>query len=128
MGSGRVAGLLNLVVVGIGLALLRGDVDVAPLPNYKGDFVSLGLDGVWRQPERTRLVIGAATNGAAAATNGEPPANCSREAIIHYAWQAPVVFEKDKKGLLYGVEMHTPATRVGNIPALIPVRLLSMRF
>jgi hypothetical protein len=137
MGTRR-AGGWQVVIVGVGLALLlhfhafstaaearktthqrispkdlRRDVDVSPLPNYRGDFVSLGLDGVWRQPERAQPFI-----RAAAAASGEPPANCSREAIIHYAWQAPAVFEKDKKGLLYGVETHTAATRVGNTPGL----------
>jgi hypothetical protein len=90
---------------------LRTNVDVSPLPSDTGDFVSLGLDGRWRRPERLQAQAG--TDIAAIA---EPPANCSREAIIHYAWQAPTVFEMDKKGLLYGVETHTPATRMGNIP------------
>ncbi len=98
---------------------LRKDVDVSPLPNYKGDFVSLGLNAEWRKPGSAPQFI-----GAAAAAPSEPPANCSRESIIHYATLAPSVFEKDKKGLLYGVETHTPATRVKDVPGFYSCALV----
>jgi hypothetical protein len=98
---------------------LRRDVDVSPLPNYKGDYVSAGLDGEWRKPGNAPQFIGAAT-----AAPGEPPADCSRESIIHYASLAPGVFEKDKKGLLYGVETHTTATRVKNVPGFYSCALV----
>jgi hypothetical protein len=88
---------------------LPANADTSPLPNYRGDFVSLGLGGDWRKPGNAQqfLIAGAAAS--------QPPADCSTEAIVHYAALAPSVFEKDKKGLLYGVETHTPATRVWNI-------------
>ncbi len=100
---------------------LRADVDASPLPNYKGDFISLGLDGGWHKPAKAPPFIAA----AAAIGGDEPPADCSKESIVHYAWRAPFVFEKDKKGLLYGVETHTAATRVGNIPGLLSCALVS---
>ena len=66
------------------------------------------------------LLVGAfglaAYSPAAIEGGGELPADCSREAIIRYAWLAPASFEREKKGLLYGVETHTSATRVGNNP------------
>jgi hypothetical protein len=68
------------------------------------------------------LVAGGAA--MATTTNSEPPADCSRESIVHYAWQAPFVFEKDKKGLLYGVETHTAATRVGDTPGFLSCALV----
>jgi hypothetical protein len=98
---------------------LRRDVDVSPLPNYKGDFVSAGLDGEWRKPASAPQFIGAASAGPA-----DPPADCSRASIIHYATQAPAVFEKEKKGLLYGVETHTAATRVKNVPGFYSCALV----
>jgi hypothetical protein len=87
------------------------DADISPLPNYKGDFVSLGLGGDWRKPRNAQQFLVAGVGAAA-----EPVADCSTQAIVHYAAMAPSVFEKDKKGLLYGVETHTPATRVWKIP------------
>ena len=46
-----------------------------------------------------------------------PPApDCSRKALIYYANQAPAKFEREKRGLLYGVRTHTPATRVRDMP------------
>lgn len=98
---------------------LRKDVDVSPPPNYKGDFVSMGLDGEWRKPANAPQLIGAAT-----AAPAEPPADCSRGSIVHYASLAPGAFEKDKKGLLYGVETHTAATRVGSIPGFYSCALV----
>lgn len=44
------------------------------------------------------------------------PTDCSKQTIIHYAVKAPSTFEADKRGLLYGVETHTPETRVRNMP------------
>jgi hypothetical protein len=84
-----------------------GEADVSPLPNYKGDFVSLGGDGVWNRPPAGRKMLGAAMAAA-----GPPEPDCSRQAIIHYASEAPNAFEADKGGRLYGVQTHTPATRV----------------
>jgi hypothetical protein len=82
-------------------------IDVSPLPRSKGDFVSLGADGVWNRPaEGTNFLT------ADMAGNQGPPADCSREAIVHYAKAAPSAFEGDKQGLLYGVKTHTPETRV----------------
>jgi hypothetical protein len=82
-------------------------IDASPLPRYKGDFVSLGADGVWNSPaEGASFVTSEMTGGQA------PSADCSREAIIHYAQAAPSAFEGDKQGLLYGVQTHTPETRV----------------
>jgi hypothetical protein len=98
---------------------LRKDVDVSPLPNYKGDYVSMDLGGEWRRPASAPQFI-----GAAAAAPSDPPADCSRESIIHYASLAPSAFEKDKKGLLYGVETHTPATRVKNVPGFYSCALV----
>jgi hypothetical protein len=89
---------------------LPAEADISPLPNFKGDFVSLGLGGDWRKPANAQQFL------VAGATAAEPPADCSTESIVHYAGLAPSVFEKDKKGLLYGVETHTPATRVWKIP------------
>lgn len=84
-------------------------VDASPLPNYKGDFVSVGPDGRWRRPSRRALA-------GTVPARSEPSSDCSPEAITHFAIKAPAVFEKDKKGLLYGVKTHTPATRVGSMP------------
>lgn len=98
---------------------LRGDVDVSPPPNYKGDYVSMDLSGAWRKPASIPQFIGAAN-----AAPADPAANCSRESIIHSASQAPSVFEKEKKGLLYGVETHTPATRVKNTPGFYSCALV----
>lgn len=60
--------------------------------------------------------VGLATMAGAAVTLTAPAADCSREAVAYYASKAPSVFEKDKKGLLYGVETHTPDTRVWGMP------------
>jgi hypothetical protein len=51
-----------------------------------------------------------------AGTPAEPPADCSKAAIVHYAVNAPSAFEPNKRGLLYGVETHTPETRVWKMP------------
>jgi len=92
-------------------ARLPPQIDVSPLPNYKGDFVSLGLSGEWRKPDGRKPFVGAQT-----LASQEPAADCSRQAIIHFASQAPYLFEKDKQGLLYGVETHTPETRISGMP------------
>jgi hypothetical protein len=82
-------------------------IDASPLPRYKGDFVSLGADGLWnRSAEGTNFLT------SEMAGNQGPAADCSREAIVHYAKVAPSAFEGDKQGLLYGVKTHTPETRV----------------
>jgi hypothetical protein len=61
---------------------------------------------------------------AAGTSTTEPAPDCSREAIAHYAWRAPFVFERDRKGLLYGVETHTAVTRVGNTPGVLSCALV----
>jgi hypothetical protein len=83
------------------------DADISPLPNYKGDFVSVGGDGAWNTPVTERKMLGAA------ALSPEPPAaDCSRVAIVHYAKEAPGAFEAGNGGRLYGVQTHTPETRI----------------
>ena len=97
MGTRRPGGWHVVVaLVGVGLALLH--LHAFPTADEARD-----------KPAQSFVSV-------AAAAVGEPAADCSREAIVHYAWQAPVVFEKGKKGLLYGVETHTPATRGGSRP------------
>ena len=82
-------------------------IDASPLPRAKGDFVSLGADGLWNKPaEGTHFMT------SEMAGKQGPAADCSREAIVHYANAAPSAFEADKGGLLYGVKTHTPETRV----------------
>jgi hypothetical protein len=82
-------------------------VDASPLPNYSGDYVSLGAEGRWHRP------LGAlASLYSFAQAADQPQADCSPEAIVHYAQRAPGVFEAEKNGLLYGVRTHTPATRL----------------
>jgi hypothetical protein len=81
-------------------------IDTSPLPNYRGDFVSLGADGVWHRP------AGAAPFLQSQALGEGASADCSEQAIIDTAKAAPYAFEADKKGLLYGIETHTPETRV----------------
>jgi hypothetical protein len=89
------------------LTKVPSHIDASPLPRYKGDFVSLGADGLWNRPaEGTNFLT------AEMAGNQGPAADCSREAIVHYAKAAPSSFESDKQGLLYGVKTHTPETRV----------------
>lgn len=106
--------------------------DLSPIPNYKGTYISRGVQGVWgmfeRDPkyarqsstEKQRFAAASASQVASASKNkttgGAPVANCSTEAIVYYANQAPLNFQPDKKGLLYGVKTHTPATRVGDSP------------
>jgi len=86
--------------------------DVSPLPNYKGEFVSAGHDGTWNRP-KAQFVQGAVDTNLPGAP---PKADCSREAIVYYAEQAPEDFEEAKNGLLYGVRTHTAATRVDDMP------------
>jgi hypothetical protein len=82
-------------------------IDASPLPRSKGDFVSLGADGRWNSPaEGAQFLTSDMTGGQA------PSADCSREAIIHYAKAAPSAFDGDKNGLLYGIQTHTPETRL----------------
>ena len=82
-------------------------IDASPLPRYKGDFISLGADGLWNRPaEGTNFLT-----SDVAGSQG-PAADCSREAIVHYAKAAPSAFDGDKQGLLYGVKTHTPETRL----------------
>jgi hypothetical protein len=82
-------------------------IDASPLPRLKGDFISLGADGRWStRGEGKQFLTSDVTGGQ------DPTADCSREAIVHYAKAAPSVFEGDKKGLLYGVQTHTPETRM----------------
>jgi len=88
------------------------EADVSPLPNYKGDFVSAGHDGQWNRP-KPKPVLGAIDSSG---LDGAPKADCSPEAIIYYAERAPLEFDEEKSGLLYGVKTHTGATRVGDMP------------
>jgi hypothetical protein len=89
------------------LARVPATIDASPLPNYSGDFVSLGADGAWRRPVGA---LASLYNSAEASEQRE--ADCSPDAIVHYARQAPNKFEIEKNGLLYGVRTHTPETRV----------------
>lgn len=86
--------------------------DYSPLPNYKGDFVSIGAGGRWHLPRSVGVFAIAGMTGG----RKPPPTDCSREAIIRSAELAPELFEKEKNGLLYGVRTHTAATRVKNMP------------
>ncbi len=95
---------------------LPAQVDASPLPNYKGDFVSIGPDGRWRQPSGRAFAGAAVAQKEGGAAQNEPAADCSPEAITYYAVKAPAVFQIDRKGLLYGVETHTSATRVWKMP------------
>jgi hypothetical protein len=81
-------------------------------------------------PRRSLWLAGlamASCTAIAAAAVGKPEqaADCSRESIIHYAAEAPGSFEKDRSGLLYGIETHTPATRVGDNPGLFSCALVT---
>jgi hypothetical protein len=89
------------------LARVPATIDASPLPNYSGDFVSLGAEGNWHQPVGSLVSL---YNSAEASER--QVADCSPEAIVHYARQAPNKFEIEKNGLLYGVRTHTPETRV----------------
>jgi hypothetical protein len=82
-------------------------IDASPLPRHRGEFVSLGADGRWNSPAEGAQFITSDMMGS-----GAPAADCSREAIIHYASAAPSAFEAGKNGLLYGVQTHTPETRL----------------
>ncbi len=86
--------------------------DLSPLPNTKGEFVSAGSDGRWHRPD-PQVMVGAVDP---AFLKGAPKANCSPEAIVYFAEQAPDAFEANKDGLLYGVRTHTDATRVDDMP------------
>jgi hypothetical protein len=89
------------------LTKVPAEIDASPLPNYSGDFVSLGAGGTWHRPRGSFTPVFSSTTKIS-----EPDADCSPEAIVHYAKQAPGAFEADKVGLLYGVRTHTPATRL----------------
>jgi hypothetical protein len=65
-----------------------------------------------------------AVTAAASTRVAEPAADCSPASIAHYAWRATFVFERDRKGLLYGVETHTPVTRVGSTPGVLSCALV----
>ena len=82
------------------------DIDASPLPTNFGDFVSLGAAGAWRRPVSPQISLYASS----ASSTLKQKQDCSPQAIIHYARIAPSEFESDKKGLLYGVKTHTPAT------------------
>jgi hypothetical protein len=82
-------------------------VDASPLPNYSGEFVSIGAEGAWHRPAGARISF-----YSSASINGPAEQDCSPEAIIHFARNAPGTFEADRNGLLYGVRTHTPETRL----------------
>ena len=63
-------------------------IDASPLPRHKGDFVSLGADGLWNRPAEGTNFLTADMTGSQG-----PAADCSREAIVHYAKAAPSAFE-----------------------------------
>jgi hypothetical protein len=89
------------------LTRLPGSFDASPLPKYKGDFVSIDAAGNWhRAPDNPAVVYGSTAGST------DVKQDCSPEAIIHYATRAPSEFDYEKKGLLYGVRTHTPATRL----------------
>jgi hypothetical protein len=112
MGAGRSAFATYLIYEAIGLALsamacaalLACIARTSPVRGNVGEAVAAGNP------------ISAPDVGAAA--DAQPPADCSPGSIVYYASQAPGAFEMDRKGLLYGVETHTAATRVGDIPGL----------
>lgn len=83
------------------------NIDASPLPRLKGDFISLGADGRWSARSEGQQFLTSDVTGSQG-----PNADCSREAIVHYATAAPSTFEADKKGMLYGVQTHTPETRM----------------
>ncbi|MGI9386780.1 MAG: hypothetical protein ACR2OX_05070 [Methyloligellaceae bacterium] len=88
-------------------------IDASPIPNYRGQFVSLGARANWRKPAfRRGFIFGAVTQPV----KPEVKENCSEQAIVHYATLAPDNFAYGKSGLLYGIKTHTPATRVGDSP------------
>lgn len=89
-----------------------GEADVSPLPNYQGEFVSAGHDGKWHKP-KAQFVQGAVDTSVLGAP---PKPDCSPQAIVYYAEQAPDAFEEGKDGLLFGVKTHTAATRVDDMP------------
>lgn len=95
--------------------LPEGEADLSPVPNYKGEGVSAGYDGKWIRPT-PQFMVGAADQSVPPKTAPEPAANCSPEAIVYYAEQAPDVFDIEKSGLLYGVKTHTADTRVNDMP------------
>ncbi|MEM7620740.1 MAG: hypothetical protein AAF228_09830 [Pseudomonadota bacterium] len=112
--------------------------DISPVPNYQGHFISLGMNGAWRQSKASRAMsskrvdsrrfVGAAATGLGGGLSGKsgahrrqktvgtPRASCSPEAIVYYADRAPINFKAEKRGLLYGVKTHTAATRVADMP------------
>ncbi len=86
--------------------------DISPAPNYRGSYISLGATH-WRKPPYQNIMSASA---AGPVFKNSPEANCSTKSIVFYAERAPAKFQLEKKGLLYGVRTHTPATRVDNIP------------
>lgn len=111
-------------------------IDISPLPNYSGSFISLSPKGFWQKrhhvtdaekPSPVQAYVGASTvlppqqsphtNNTITPHNPKPPrANCSPKALVYYAEQAPANFQIEKSGLLYGVKTHTSATRVADMP------------
>jgi hypothetical protein len=90
------------------MARIPATIDVSPLPDMQGDFVSQGADGAWRRPGGSSMFLYSQMMGGSEAA----PQDCSRESIIAYARAAPSAFDPGKKGLLYGVQTHTPETRI----------------
>jgi len=89
------------------LEQVPSEIDASPLPNYAGEFISVGAAGTWHVPAGLFAPLLGSTGG-----DSGPRADCSPQAIVHYAKQAPRSFKSDQKGLLYGVRTHTPATRM----------------
>ncbi len=89
------------------LTKLPRSIDASPLPNYRGHFVSIDAAGYWHEAANARNAV-----YGSAARAGKVEADCSPEAIVHFAKRAPAEFEYEKSGLLYGVRTHTPATRL----------------
>jgi hypothetical protein len=94
------------------LMALPRSYDASPLPKYKGDFISMGADGVWHEAPNSKGVIYGSAAKSKRPEREEVDADCSTDAIIHYALQAPDTFKYEKSGLLYGIKTHTPATRI----------------
>lgn len=94
------------------LMALPQALDSSPLPKYRGEFISLGADGVWHVAPSAKGAVYGSTTRSKKSKEEQVPADCSPDTIIHYALRAPDAFSYEKSGMLYGVKTHTPATRI----------------
>ncbi len=90
------------------MSLIDHNIDASPLPEIRGDYVSLGYRGDWHRAQTPVVFVRA---GVAAEQAAE--ADCSPSSIVYYAERAPENFDASRNGTLYGVRTHTSATRVG---------------